>query len=281
MIKDTKDFAILGLCLVALVLAAGVSMNIFTPQQDKVVMRGLVSNGSGTPMMNAARLDSSAAWPGFGLDKRLISSSGSVTKTYAPDEALLSFSVETLDKSASVSQAKNAEIATKVREALKAMGLADNAVKTTSYNLNEEFQWNDTTKKSESTGFRTSNTIQVKVSDLSMTGKVIDAAVKAGVNRVDSVMFSLSKDREAQVRSDLLLEAAADAKSKADKIAGGFGVKVARLYTASEGYSYVPVYNALNYAKSAGPAPEAAYDTPITAGDVKVTVNVDAQFEIE
>ena len=84
-----------------------------------------------------------------GNQKRLISVSGSVTKSVTPDKADITISVETLDKSASKSQSDNALTAQKVREALKAVGIDDKDIKTTGYYLNEEYQWNESTKKSE------------------------------------------------------------------------------------------------------------------------------------
>lgn len=286
--KDTKDIAITALAVVGVLLLAAMAFNYFQSPQQKANSEAWSPQGGGSMAgysLQGASLKagvSSSVPPYYGWgnnDRRLLSVSGSVTKSAAPDRAVVTLSVETLDKSASVSQGENARISDSVRKALAAAGVADSDIKTVSYTLNEEFEWNDMAKKSESKGYRASNSIEVNVQDLSNVGKVIDAAVKGGANRVSSIEFSLSREKENELRTAALLEASANAKARAQSIAKGFGVAVGNLWYANEGYSYVPVYT--NFAKGASPMAADGYDTPITAGDVKVTVSVDAQFEIQ
>lgn len=218
-----------------------------------------------------------------GNQKRLISVSGSITKSVTPDKADITISVETLDKSASKSQSDNAATAQKVRDALKAAGIDDKDIKTVGYYLNEEFKWNRTTEESESVGYRTTNTIQVTVRDLTKTGTVIDASAQAGANRVTGVSFSLSQQKEDELRTQALQEASANAKSKATSMATGLGITLGQVFSASENASYSMPYYRSNYAMETGAvAKDAALPTtPITAGDVDFTVSVSVQFEIQ
>src|SRR3989344_4001019 len=215
-----KDYAIMAIVVVVAVVAGGLLLGGISQQSagNYANMKYAPAMMSGAQALSAT---SASSYPGYpwASDRRLISSSGSVAKAYTPDEATLSFSVETLSKDASESQAKNAEISAKVRNAIKALGIADDDIQTSSYTLYPEYQWDEFTKKSEPIGYRTSNSIQITVRDFSLTGKVIDAAVDAGVNRVDNISFTLSKQKEAQVRADLLAQAASTAKSKAELIA--------------------------------------------------------------
>ncbi|MDD5148747.1 MAG: SIMPL domain-containing protein, partial [Candidatus ainarchaeum sp.] len=212
---------------------------------------------------------------------RLISVAGTVTKTIAPDEATIALSVETLDKSASKSQSDNAEAAAKVIQAIKNAGIPESQIKTTGYSLNEEFQWNDTLKKSESVGYRTRNSIQVKMTDLSKTGSIIDVAAAAGANSVDSVYFSLSNAKEAEAKVAALKDASANAKQKAESIAEGLGIAIGNVYSASENSSVNMPYYYRTSMDSAGAMPSAAKETtPIIAGDIELTSTVTVQFEI-
>ncbi|VVC00320.1 Uncharacterised protein [uncultured archaeon] len=276
--QEAKDYVVIAVIALAAVLAGGLMLSAVSPAQKFSGVLVASGNASGGALASGAQ--SIVPWA-VQPDKRLISVSGSATDTYQPDNAVVSLGVDTLDKSASASQQQNADLSSKVRGALKAVGVPDEDIKTTSYSLNEEFQWNDLAKKSESTGFRAVNIIEVKLTDLSLTGKVIDAAAASGANRVNGITFSLSREREAQARSELLAQAAADAKDKAAKIASGFGVGIASLYTASENYSYYPVYSAMNFAKDSAAGGIAAPSTPITPGDVRVTVDISAQFELQ
>lgn len=212
-------------------------------------------------------------------DVKTLSVSGSVTKMVTPDKVDIVLSVETLDALATKSQSDNAVIADKVRTALLNAGVASSEIKTVSYSVNEEYQWNDSTKKSESTGYRTVNQIQVTLKDTSKAGKIVDAAVSAGANRVSSISFGLSDAKELEIRTSALNEASATAKTKAESIAKGLNVTLGKVYSISENsFYYTPVnYKSYDTVMSAG-AENAA--TPITSGDVEVTASVGVQFEL-
>jgi hypothetical protein len=209
---------------------------------------------------------------------KTISVSGTVTKYITPDKVDIVLSVETLDLSAQKSQSDNAVIADKVRKALSEAGVINSDIKTVSYSVNEQFEWNDYIRKSESTGYKTINQIQVTLSDTTMAGKIVDAAVQAGANRVSSIAFGLSDKKELEVRQIALNEASATAKTKAQSIVSGLGVSLGKVYSISESsYYYTPNYSSYEMAKdsSAGSAP-----TQVSAGDVEVTASVSVNFEI-
>jgi uncharacterized protein len=212
---------------------------------------------------------------------KTMSVSGSVTKMVTPDKVEIILSVETLDLLATKSQADNALIADKVKSTLESLSSVRAQVKTISYSVNEEFEWNDFSKKSTSTGYRTVNQIQVTLNgaDISSAGKVIDLAVGAGANRVSSISFGLSKEKELEVRKIALNEASAVAKVKADSIAQGLNITLGKVYSVSENSFYYTPSNYRNDSLAVGSAQDAA-PTPITAGDVEVNASVAVQFEL-
>ncbi|MFH1256873.1 MAG: SIMPL domain-containing protein [Candidatus Diapherotrites archaeon] len=289
---DSKNVVIIAAAVViaVLVLVIGFNFNALTNtdnsgenkqlavQLPSYLSQGTTSTNEGAVMPASEGVISFAA-DDSGNQKRLLSVSGTITKTAAPDEALIYLSIETLDKSASKSQSDNAVLAGKVMTALKNAGIAEDDIETTSYNLSEDFEYNSTLRKSESVGYRTTNSIQVTVKDLSKTGSVIDAAVQAGANRVSGVTFALSKAVEAQLKTQALQEAAANAKVKAQSIASGLGIGVGQVFSASESSNYVvPMYR--NYALDAVAEGAASAPTPITPGDIEYSATVSVQFEI-
>jgi uncharacterized protein len=211
---------------------------------------------------------------------RLLSVTGQVTKSVAPDEAEITLAVETVDKSAKKSQADNAVLAERVMDALKSAGVAEEDIKTVSYNLREETRWNDSLRKYEPVGYRTSNSIMVTVKNLDATGNIIDAAVNAGVNRVSSVRFTLSRQKTVELRTLALKEAAQNAREKADSIASGLGVSLFQVHSASEssGYSYSNYSRSYDMMESLDASDGAS--TPITPGDIDFSATVNVQFEI-
>ena len=213
---------------------------------------------------------------------KTMSVSGSVTKMVAPDKVDITLSIETLDKSAQASQSANAVIADKVKSTLESFSSVRAEVKTVSYSVNEDFEWNDLTKKSESMGYRTVNQIQVTLNgnDISRAGTVIDAAVKAGANRVSGISFGLSKEKELETRKTALNEASSTAKIKAESIASGLGVSLGKVHSISEtSYYYTPNYSNYESVKVAGA--DSSAPTPISAGDVEVIASVSVSFEIK
>jgi len=211
---------------------------------------------------------------------RLISVSGTVTKTASPELAYITLSIETLDKSASKSQSDNAIQANQVMAALENAGIAEDDIETSSYNVREEFEWNESMRKSVSVGYKTTNTIRVKVRDLDQVGNVIDVVVNAGANNISNVSFALTKETQAELRTMALKDASENARTKAQSIASGLGIGVGQVYSASESSSYATPSYARNYAMEDAVAGSAA-PTPITPGDIEFSATVSVQFEIQ
>ncbi|MCX6803616.1 MAG: SIMPL domain-containing protein [Candidatus Diapherotrites archaeon] len=217
------------------------------------------------------------------INEKLLSVSGSVVKMVSPDRVDIVLSIETLDKSAQKSQTDNAALADSVRKALSSVGVLNSEVKTVSYSENEEFKWDTVSNESHSTGFRTVNEIQVTLNGNKITeaGKIIDAAVNAGANRVSSISFGLSDSKELEIRKNALAEASSVAKTKAESIAGGLGISVGKIHSVSENsYYYTPNYASYDRTMSAGTSAEKV-TTPISSGDVEVSASVSLTFELD
>ncbi len=210
---------------------------------------------------------------------RLISVSGTVTKTASPELAYITLSIETLDKSASKSQNDNAVQANQVMVALKNAGIAEDDLETSSYNVREEFEWNESMRKSVSVGYKTTNTIRATVRDLENVGNVIDVAVTAGANSISGVSFALTKETQSELKTIALKDASENARIKAQSIASGLGIGVGQVYSASESSSYSTPSYARNYAMEDAGGQSAP--TPITPGDIEFSATVSVQFEIQ
>jgi len=201
-----------------------------------------------------------------------ISAAGDVSAT--PDMATISFGVTTQAKSASSAMQANNVRMNQVMAALKAAGIADKDVQTSSLNLNAQYDY-PANLPQVLTGYQASDQVSVKVEDLKQTGPVIDAVIKAGVNQVDSISFGLKND-------DALLDQARQAAvtslmQRADLYAKATGLRVKRLLTLSEGYVDTPQPPRPIYAmaKMAGSAA-----TPVAAGELHESITVSATFEL-
>jgi uncharacterized protein len=149
----------------------------------------------------------------------------------APDRATVHLGVEAHATTAITVQETIASAMQKTMAQLRKLGVPDEAIQTTGLYLapvysqaNPEAQTID--------GYRASNVIRVRVDDHTQLGKVIDAAVLAGVNRLEGISFELKNDLTRRPRA--LKLAVAEAGSKAEAIALGLGVRLGSVENVSE-----------------------------------------------
>ena len=193
----------------------------------------------------------------------------------APDMAEITLGVITEAKDAAKAHSDNAAQAARVQAAVKALGVAERDIQTTRYDFSPIYDVKDN-GRSVTTGYTVTNAVVVKVRNLANVGKVIDAALANGANRVDSLEFSASDPSAA--KDAALADAARDARSKADAVAHALGVRIVRILNV--------------YADAQSPAPrnfmpmmmaKEAYDaaTPISAGELSFEASVNISYVIE
>jgi hypothetical protein len=210
--------------------------------------------------------------------QKTLNTSGTITKTVAPNKVDIFLNIETTDKSAQVSQSVNARISENVKNALNRIGIQDVDIKTINYYESEQLVWNSSYNRQDSNGYITVNSLQITLKELTKTGNVIDAAVGAGVNRVSGVSFGLTDVRQNEVKAQALQEAAASARFKAESIAAGLGVSLGEVVSISENsYNYYPMMKSLSSATTSE-LWKSDIATKLTPSDVSVDASVTVQF---
>jgi uncharacterized protein YggE len=124
--------------------------------------------------------------------------------------------------------------------------------------------------------YNASNTVAVRVENLSLVGPVIDAGLKAGANQLDGVQFGLRNDLPA--REQALKEAVAEARSKAQVMAAALNVGLIEVLEVTEGG--VSLYPVAESAQFAGRTMALAADTPVSPGQLEVRANVTIRYRI-
>ena len=115
----------------------------------------------------------------------------------APDRAWVTIAAESRAKTPQEAQRLNTDAMTAVVEKIKGVGLPADAIQTSGYNLQPEFDYAN--NKQTLRGYVARNQVQVRVDVLPKTGEVIDVAVAAGATNVSGVRFDL-KDRDRRER---------------------------------------------------------------------------------
>jgi uncharacterized protein len=148
----------------------------------------------------------------------------------APDRVWVTIAAESRAKTAQDAQRMNADAMKSVNDRIKAAGIPADAIQTSGYNLQPEFDYAN--GKQTLRGYVARNEVTVRVDDLAKAGDVIAAAVASGATNVNNVRLDL-KDRDAAERQALRL-AVRDARQRADAAASGASVAVDKVIRIEE-----------------------------------------------
>ena len=191
----------------------------------------------------------------------------------APDMATVSAGVVTQGKTAREAMFGNATKMTRAFEELEAAGIEKNHITTSQLSLQPKYNYKNR-QSPKIDGYEARNTVSAKTYDLDNVGAMLDALVKAGVNNINGVQFSIkdSKSAKDKAREDAIMEA----RAKAESMAAAAGVKLGKLKSLSEsGGNFNPrppvAYAALE-SRSAS--------TPISAGEQQINVTVNMTYDI-
>jgi uncharacterized protein YggE len=189
----------------------------------------------------------------------------------APDRAWVQIAAENRARTAAEAQRVNVDAMTAVIDKIKATGIPQDAIQTSGYNLQPEFDYSN--GKRNLRDYVARNSVRVRVDALPSLGTLITAVVGTGATEVNDVRFDL-KNRGAAEREALRL-AVEDARHRADAAAAGAGVtidRVLRIQEQRQGEVVRPMMSnaRLSTMSEAG----AAAPTPIEAGDIELHASV-------
>ena len=153
-----------------------------------------------------------------------------------PDTAVVSGGVVTKARDASDALHDNAQAMAKVIAALKALGITDKQIATSSIGFQPVYPPYDpkTGQSNKVIGYQVSNGLRVTLSDLSRAGEVLDALIDNGANESAAIGFEI-KDREA-LEEKARVEAGKDALKRAMAYAGSVGAELGTVRSVREGY---------------------------------------------
>lgn len=201
--------------------------------------------------------------------------SGSAEVRVPADRARITFAVETEDNTARGASNENARRMESAMAALRGAGVEGLELETRGYQLQPRYSRPDDRGRSEIDGYRARNLIEVRIPDVSAVGRLIDAAVGAGANRIASLAFEASDTEEARIRA--LEDAVGKARRQAEAVAGAMGLALGRALHVQTGSSFPePPVRFRAEAMAAQ-----ATDTPIEPGEQTVSANVTIRYTLE
>lgn len=196
-----------------------------------------------------------------------IVTSGEATVRRAPDQAFITVAVETRARNPRDAQRQNAEAMNSVQQRLAGAGVPKDALRTTGYSIQQEFDYNDGRRTPRDYVAR--NGVEVRLDAIERTGEILDVVVQAGATSIAAVRFDL-KDRTGAQREALRL-AVVDARARAEALADGAGRTVDRILRIDDNPQFAPPMpmQTMMRAAAADSAP-----TPIESGMIEVQARV-------
>ena len=206
---------------------------------------------------------------------------GRAATEVAPDLATITLGVTNQKPNAKAAADATSAAAQAIVDAAKAQGVKAADIATQAVNLAQTFedqrdgQGRDTGRKS--TGFEASNTISIRIRDLSKAGTLAQSLIDKGANTFDGIAFSV--ERPQPILDRLAAEAVAAARRQAEMVAQAGGVKLGRVLLIErpgEGPARGPVF-----AAPMRMAAVAQTSMPVEAGVERLAAEMEVTWAID
>jgi uncharacterized protein len=204
---------------------------------------------------------------------RVVAATGTAQKSFVPDTAHLDLGVQTDALTVQKAQQDNLATMKGVLAALTAAGVKSEDVQTSSFYLNQNFDYSSVKGQSTPTGWHVSNTVTVRV-EPGLASAVIDAASRAGANIFNSISFDISSREE--LKAGLMKDAMANARAKAQGTLAGTTHTLGDIVSIAADWSGPSVV----YSGAEGMGGYAV-SVPVEAGTNVLSVSVSVTFELD
>lgn len=197
-----------------------------------------------------------------------------------PDIASIYFNIEENGTNAADASSKVAKIESGIISALLQQGFAREKITTQDYQTYEDFTWTEDGQKS--LGWKAVHRMKIEMTadKISLAGNAIDAIVDYG-GLVQGINFELSQTKENEYKKLAITQATLDARSKAEGIAVGLGMKVGKVVSVSTSdfnYNPWPIYARGEMMATAADAKAAV--TTIQPGEQTVSARVSVTYKL-
>jgi uncharacterized protein len=206
-----------------------------------------------------------------------VTGEGKVTVT--PDIVNITMGVQSQEASVSDAMQKASDAMANIMAVLKTNNIADADIQTQQFSVNPQYSYDQASGKQNINGYNVTNTINVKLRDISNVGTFIDAVVAAGGNLtvINNVNFTV--EDPTKYYDDARQKAVDDANAKAKDIATLSKVTLGKpTYVVETSSTPYPVYYGYS---AAGPAIMSGQSsTSVNAGSTDIILDVQVAYSI-
>jgi uncharacterized protein YggE len=201
-----------------------------------------------------------------------ISVTGEGQVAVTPDMATVSLGVTVNGETAKAALDANSAALSAVIDRLKSAGIEARDIQTTGLSVGPIFDFSSSAPVQKVLGYTASNMVTVQVRAIDQVGPVLDASVTDGANTLNGVMFGLQDQRAAT--DEARTAAVAEARRRAELLAGAAGVKLGRVIAISDQGGFASPM------PMGGMAMDRAASVPVAAGSMTVSASVTVTYEV-
>jgi uncharacterized protein YggE len=192
------------------------------------------------------------------------------------DIAVTSIGYSNTDKDVAKAQADNKKVMDQVFADLKKLGVEDKDLQS-NYTIYPDYNYTQQ-KGQELVGYRVTNSVTVKIRDLSKIPDVLSLAGKYGATEVSGLNFTI--DDPENLKGQARDKALADAKVKAIDLARNLGLNIGSVVSYYENEGVNDVYAVKSY-MSADSTGMGGGPAEVAGGSKDVVMNVSVTYEIK
>ena len=208
---------------------------------------------------------------------RTLSVNGNGTVYLTPDIAYIYIGVHTDDPTIASAVNNNNTQTQALVDALKNAGIAGEDIQTSNFSVYSSPQYDKVTGASTGvTSYSVDNTVYVTVRDLGKLGTLLNTAVSAGANNINSITFDVADKTAAMAQART--KAMANASSLASELAQTAKVTLGEIQTVTYSDNSPTPYG---YGMGGGGAAAPNASVPIQPGLTQITVMVSVTYTIK
>lgn len=198
-----------------------------------------------------------------------------VGKVYlTPDVAYINVGVHTQEDNVQDALDENTSQAQQIKDTLTGMGVAEEDIQTTAFNIYPNQQYGPDGQMTE-IYYAVDNTVYITVRNLNDLGAILSAVVESGANNINGISFDVLDKSAALAEARRL--AIEDAKAQAEQLAADAGVELGKIYSLSVYGNTTPVqmYDAKVYSGVGGGS------VPVSAGQLVLEMDASISYELK
>jgi uncharacterized protein YggE len=196
----------------------------------------------------------------------------------APLKSALSQTVGITVNQPTVAAAQNEanSIINAITTSVENLGVDEQDIKTINFSVNPNYDYE--VQPPVIQGYNVSTSVRITVTDLEQINQVIDTATNNGANQINNIAFTLSRDKEMELREQARQEAIDDAKQSAKELANLAGMRLGKIIDIKETIPGTPE-PPIMFARNEAMALDSAEPTNVQPGSATYNYQITLSYE--